>query len=332
MQPFSDRRRKVMQALASTGAASWLSAPAWVQAQGSYPNRAIKVLVPFPPGNTIDIVARLLQNPMAAALGQSVIVENIGGAGGRIGTAAIVRANPDGYTIGAGQSGTLWVQPHTTKDATYDVVKDLVRIALTVRNFNVLTRHNNTPFGNLSEMIAWAKANPGKLTYGSNGEGGFPHLWFEDLAKQAGIQFTFIPYKGAAQVATDLISGQIMVAGDGVSAMVPYLNANQMKLLGVTSETRTAQFPDAPAIAEVLPGFTATGEFGYVGPAKMQAEHVRILNKAINDALLSAEVKARLPGLGLTAVTEPPEYFEQVFKTQYERFGNIIKAIGYQPK
>jgi tripartite-type tricarboxylate transporter receptor subunit TctC len=332
MQQFSQRRRKIVQSLAATGAASWLSAPAWVQAQSTYPNRSIKVLVPFPPGNTIDILARLLQNPMGALLGQSVVVENIGGAGGRIGTAAIVRANPDGYTIGAGQSGTLWVQPHTTKDPSYDVVKDLVRIALSVRNFNVLVRNNNTPFSHLNEMIAWARANPGKLTYGSNGEGGFPHLWFEDLARQAGIKFTYIPYKGAAQVATDLISGQIMVAGDGVSAMVSYLNANQMKLLGVTSETRAALFPDTPAIAESIPGFTATGEFGFVGPAKMQPEHIRILNKAINDALLSPEVKSRLPGLGLSGVTESPEHFEQVFKTQYERFGNIIKAIGYQPK
>jgi tripartite-type tricarboxylate transporter receptor subunit TctC len=329
MKSFSSRRRVIQTGLATATALGW--AP-WVQAQGTYPNRPIKILVPFPPGNTIDIVVRLLQNHMAASLGQSIVVENIGGAGGRIGTAAIVRANPDGYTIGAGQSGTLWVQPHTTKDPSYDVVKDLTRIAITVRNFNVLVRNNNTPFGNLAELIAWGRANPGKLTYGSNGEGGFPHLWFEDMAKQAGIKFTYVPYKGAAQVATDLISGQIMVAGDGVSAMVPYINSNQIKLVAVTSEARTTQFPDTPTIAESLPGFNAVGEFGYVGPARMQAEHVRVLNKAINDAILSPEIQARLPGLGLTSVAQGPEFFEQVFKTQYERFGSLIKAIGYQPK
>jgi tripartite-type tricarboxylate transporter receptor subunit TctC len=328
MENFSIRRRRVIQA----GVASSLGWAPWAHAQGAYPNRPIKILVPFPPGNTIDIVVRMLQNHMSASLGQSIVVENIGGAGGRIGTAAIVRANPDGYTIGAGQSGTLWVQPHTTKDPSYDVSKDLTRIALTVRNFNVLVRNNNTPFNNLAEMIAWARANPGKLTYGSNGEGGFPHLWFEEMAKMAGIKFTYVPYKGAAQVATDLISGQIMAAGDGVSAMVPYINNNQMKLLAVTNETRVSQFPDAPAVAESLPGFAANGEFGYVGPAKMQPEHVRVLNKAINDAIMSPEVQARLPGLGLTAIAQPPEFFEQVFKTQYERFGNIIKSIGYQPK
>ncbi|MEY2622544.1 MAG: hypothetical protein RIT26_2364 [Pseudomonadota bacterium] len=328
MENFSIRRRRVIQA----GMASSLAWAPWVQAQGTYPNRPIKILVPFPPGNTIDIMVRLLQNHMAASLGQSIVVENIGGAGGRIGTAAIVRANPDGYTIGAGQSGTLWVQPHTTKDASYDVVKDLTRIALTVRNFNVLVRNNQTPFGNLSELISWARANPGKLTYGSNGEGGFPHLWFEDMAKQAGIKFTFVPYKGAAQVATDLISGQIMLAGDGVSAMVPYINSQQMKLVAVTSDSRVSQFPDAPAIAESIPGFNAIGEFGYVGPSRMQPEHVRVLNKAINDAITSPEIQARLPGLGLTSVAQAPEFFEQVFKTQYERFGNLIRAIGYQPK
>jgi tripartite-type tricarboxylate transporter receptor subunit TctC len=324
-----NQRRKVLRA---AGAAAMLASPSWAWSQGAYPNRPIKILVPFPPGNTIDIMVRMLQNPMAASLWQSIVVENIGGAGGRIGTAAIVRANPDGYTIGAGQSGTLWVQPHTTKDASYDVAKDLTRIALTVRNFNVLVRNNNTPFNNLTEMISWARMNPGKLNYGSNGEGGFPHLWFEEMAKLAGIKFTYVPYKGAAQVATDLISGQIMVAGDGVSAMVPYINSNQMKLVAVTNETRVSQFPDAPAIAESLPGFAANGEFGYVGPAKMQIEHVRVLNKAINDAIMSADVQARLPGLGLTAIAQSPEFFEQVFRTQYERFGNIIKSIGYQPK
>ncbi|MDI9330546.1 MAG: tripartite tricarboxylate transporter substrate binding protein [Alphaproteobacteria bacterium] len=288
-----NQRRKVLRA---AGAAAMLAAPSWAWSQGAYPNRPIKILVPFPPGNTIDIMARMLQIPMAASLGQSIVVENIGGAGGRIGTAAIVRANPDGYTIGAGQSGTLWVQPHTTKDPSYDVTKDLTRIALTVRNFNVLVRNNNTPFNNLAEMIAWSRSNPGKLTYGSNGEGGFPHLWFEEMAKLAGIKFTYVPYKGAAQVATDLISGQIMVAGDGVSAMVPYINNNQMKLLAVTNEARVSQFPDAPAIAESLPGFAANGDFGYVGPAKMQPEHVRVLNKAINDAIMSSEGQARLPG------------------------------------
>ncbi|MFZ9372164.1 MAG: Bug family tripartite tricarboxylate transporter substrate binding protein, partial [Limnohabitans sp.] len=175
-------------------------------------------------------------------------------------------------------------------------------------------------------------ANPGKLTYGSNGEGGFPHLWFEEMAKLAGLKFTYVPYKGAAQVATDLISGQIMVAGDGVSAMVPYINNNQMKLVAVTNESRVSQFPDAPTVAEALPGFAANGEFGYVGPAKMQPEHVRVLNKAINDAIMSPEIQARLPGLGLTAIAQSPEFFEQVFRSQYERFGNIIKSIGYQPK
>ncbi len=324
-----NQRRKVLKA---AGAAALLAAPSWAWSQGAYPNRPIKILVPFPPGNTIDIVVRMLQNPMSASLGQSIVVENIGGAGGRIGTAAIVRANPDGYTIGAGQSGTLWVQPHTTKDPSYDVTKDLTRIALTVRNFNVLVRNNNTPFNNLAEMLAWARSNPGKLTYGSNGEGGFPHLWFEEMAKLAGIKFTYVPYKGAAQVATDLISGQIMVAGDGVSAMVPYINNNQMKLVAVTNDTRVSQFPDTPAIAESLPGFAANGEFGYVGPAKMQPEHVRVLNKAINDAIMSPDVQARLPGLGLTSIAQSPEFFEQLFRTQYERFGNIIKSIGYQPK
>jgi len=324
-----EQRRKVLQA---AGAAALLGAPQWAWSQGAYPNRPIKILVPFPPGNTIDIMVRLLQNHMAASLGQSIVVENIGGAGGRIGTAAIVRANPDGYTIGAGQSGTLWVQPHTTKDPSYDVVKDLTRIAVTVRNFNVLVRNHNTPFNSLAEMIAWGRANPGKLTYGSNGEGGFPHLWFEEMAKLAGLKFTYVPYKGAAQVATDLISGQIMVAGDGVSAMVPYINNNQMKLVAVTNESRVSQFPDTPTVAEALPGFAANGEFGYVGPAKMQPEHVRILNKAINDAIMSPEIQARLPGLGLTAIAQPPEFFEQVFRSQYERFGNIIKSIGYQPK
>ena len=328
MNLLSKKRRLVLQA----GVGSLLGLPLPSYSQGAYPNRPIKIIVPFPPGNTIDIVARLVQGRMSSVLGQSVIVENISGAGGRIGMAAVARANPDGYTIGAGQSGTLWVQPHTTKDSQFDAAKDLVRIALTARNFNVLVRTNNTPFNTLPEMIAWAKANPGKLTLGTNGEGGFPHLWFEDLAKQAGFTFNFIPYKGATQVATDLVSGQIMVAADGVSAMVPFINSNQIKLVAVTSEARAPQFPNTPTVAETIPNFLAVGEFGFVGPAKMAPEHIRILNNAINTAIQSPEVREKLPGLGLTPVVQSAEYFEQVFAKQYERFGNIVKAIGYQPK
>ena len=328
MNLLSKKRRLILQA--GVGGLVGLSLPSY--AQGAYPNRPIKIIVPFPPGNTIDIVARLVQGRMASVLGQSVIVENISGAGGRIGMAAVARANPDGYTIGAGQSGTLWVQPHTTKDSQFDASKDLCRIALTARNFNVLVRTNNAPFNTLPEMIAWAKANPGQLTLGTNGEGGFPHLWFEDLAKQAGIKFTFVPYKGATQVATDLVSGQIMVAADGVSAMVPFINNNQIKLVAVTSEARAPQFPNTPTVAETIPDFSAIGEFGFVGPAKMSPDHIRILNNAINTAIQSPEVREKLPGLGLTPVIQSPEYFEQVFTKQYDRFGNIVKAIGYQPK
>lgn len=332
MQKVSQKRRLMIQAGASAGVSSLMVGPLSVFAQAGYPNKPIKILVPFPPGNSIDIMTRLIQPKLSSILGQSVIVENISGAGGRIGTAAVARANPDGYTIGAGQSGTLWVQPHTTKDSQFDASKDLVRIALSFRNFNVLVKTNNTPFNTLPEMITWAKANPGKLTCGTNGEGGFPHLWFEDLAKQAGFKFNYIPYKGATQVATDLVAGQIMVAADGVSAMLPFITNNQIKLMAVTNESRVSQFPNTPTVAETLPGFAANGEFGYIGPAKMSPEHVRIINKAINEAVLSPEVQERLSGLGLTAITQPPEHFEQVFKRQYDRFGAVVKAIGYEPK
>ena len=327
-----NKRRLILQAGLTVGLNGILGSSATAFAQGAYPNRPIKILVPFPPGNTIDILVRVLQTKLASILGQSIIVENISGAGGRIGTAALVRANPDGYTIGAGQSGTLWVQPNTTKDAQYDIAKESVRIALSVRNFNVLVRNNNTPFNTVPELISWAKANPGRLTCGTNGEGGFPHLWFEDFAKQAGFTFNYIPYKGATQVATDLVAGNIMVGADGVSAMLPFITNNQMKLAAVTNETRVSQFPDTPTIAETIPGFAANGEFGFIGPAKMSPDHVRILNKAINEAILSPEIQARLPGLGLTGIAQPPEFFEQVFKKQFERFSTLVKAIGYEPK
>jgi tripartite-type tricarboxylate transporter receptor subunit TctC len=332
MKDISKKRRLLIQTGLTTGLGGLLGTPFSLFAQAGYPNKPIKILVPFPPGNSIDIMVRLIQPKLTSILGQSIIVENISGAGGRIGTGAIVRANPDGYTFGAGQSGTLWVQPQTNKDMQYDVTKDLVRIALSFRNFNVLVRTNNTPFNTLAEMIRWAKENPGRLTYGSNGEGGFPHLWFEDLAKQAGFKFSYIPYKGATQVATDLVSGQIMVAGDGVSAMLPFITNNQIKLVAITNETRVEQFPNTPTVAETIPGFVANGEFGFVGPVKMSPEHVRILNKAINEAVLSPEIQERLLGLGLTSISQPPEHFEQVFKTQYERFGSVLRAIGYQPK
>jgi tripartite-type tricarboxylate transporter receptor subunit TctC len=323
------QRRAVIKGLT---ASAILGPSMFVCAQSNWPDRPIRVIVPFPPGNTIDIAVRLLQTGMSARLGQPIIVENVVGAGGRIGTAATIKAKPDGYTIGAVQSGTIIVQPHTTKNLGYDVTKDLVRVALSVRNFNVLVTNNNVPFKTLPELISWAKANPGKLTYGSNGEGGFPHLWFEDLAKRAGITFTHVPYKGATQIATDLISGQIMAAGDGVSAMSPFIKANQLTLLNVTNLTRVSQFPNVPTVSETVPNFVANGDFGFAAPANTPSEIIKKLNAAINGAVEAPEVVERLPGLGLVGIAQSPEYFEAIFKREYTRFGEIVKSVGYQPK
>ena len=302
---------------------------AWAQA---YPTKTIKIIVPFPPGNTMDIMSRLIAPKMQERLGQPVIVENRPGASGMLGLDVVVKSPPDGYTIGAGQGGNLCVLPHTSKNVPYNALKDFTPIAISTTNYLVLIANKDQPFKTLPEMIAYAKANPGKLTMASNGEGGFPHLAFEHLRLMAGFTYNYIPYKGSAQFITDVIGGQVQVAMDGVMAPTPHIKADRVILLAPTGKTRSPFWPDIPAAGETVPGYESGGWFGYVAPAGTPKEIVAKLNAEINRAMKSPDVAEKMVAGGMAVVAESPQYFEEVIKKDYAKYGKLVRDIGFKPQ
>jgi tripartite-type tricarboxylate transporter receptor subunit TctC len=298
---------------------------------GPYPNRPIKIIIPFPPGNTTDIITRLIAPKLQDRLGQPIIVENKVGGSGTIGMDFVAKSKPDGYTIVASQGGNMVVLPHTSKNITYNPIADFTSIALTTYNYQVIVSNNQAPFKTFAQMIEWAKANPGQLTVASNGEGGFPHLVFEHLAKTAGITFTHVPYKGSSQIGTDLIGGQVMASVDGVSGPAPLIRSGAIRLLAISNKSRVSEWPNIPTVSETVPGWTSNGWFAYSGPADMPKEIVQKLNREINRAMNSPEIIDQLKSYGLEVVMESPEYFDRVLKDDYARYGKLVKDISYVP-
>lgn len=320
-------RRAVIAGLAASG----LLPPGLAQAQ-AWPQRPIKIIIPFPPGNTLDIMSRLIQSKLGELLGQPIVVENMAGGSGQIGLTAVARAAPDGYTIGGGQGGTLTTLPHTTRKLSYDPLKDFAPIALSTTNFLGIAANLDAPFKTIPEMIAYAKANPGKLTVATNGEGGFPHLAMEDLRIKAGFTYTHVPYKGSAPILNDLIGGQVQATFDGITGLTAQIRAGKIRLLAVTNATKVWQFPDAPTVNETVPGYTSGGWFGYIAPAGTPTAIVQRLNTAINTAMKQPEVIERLGSAGLIVVTESPAYFDNVIRSDYAKYGKLVKDIGFVPQ
>ena len=297
-----------------------------------YPNKPIKIIIPFPPGNTTDLMARLIAPRLSERLGQQVIVENRPGASGMLGLDLVAKAAPDGYTIGAGQGGNLVVLPHTSKSIPYNALTDFSPIAVSTTNYLVVVGGTGAPFKTLPEMISWAKANPGKLTVATNGEGGFPHLIFEHLRMMGNFSFNHIPYKGSAQIATDWIGGQVQAGVDGVTGLTPHIKSGRINLLAVTSKNRAPQWPDSAAASEAVPGYESGGWFGFVGPAGMPREIVMRLNDEINRAMKSPDVTDKLIASGLNMVYESPDYFSEIIKSDFAKYGKLVRDIGFKPQ
>ena len=297
----------------------------------SYPSKPIRIVIPFPPGNTMDIMARLIGPKITERLGQNVIVENRAGASGQLGLEYGARAAPDGYTLVGGQGGNLVVAPHTYKKLPYDPLKDFAPIALSTTNFLALVVHPTVPFKTVRDLITYAKANPNKVTFGSNGEGGFPHMTIELFRVMGGFTYVHVPYKGSAQIATDLIGGHIDAAIDGITGLTPHIRSGKLRLLAITNPTRVPEF-DAPTIAETLPGYDSRGWFGFLAPAGTPREIISVLNQEINRANALPDVKEKLVSAGLIVVTEPPEFFASTIKSDYAKYGKLIRDIGFQPQ
>ena len=298
----------------------------------SYPSRPIKVIVPFPPGDAADILSRLIGPKMSERMGQPLVVENRAGASGQIGLEVLKNSVADGYTIGVGQGGNLVVAPHTYKKLPYEPLKDFVPVAILATNYLAVVANPGVPFKSAAEMVAWAKANPGRLTLATNGEGGFPHLAFEHLAVMSGFKFQHIPYKGAAQIITDVMGGQVQLGIGAYTSMSPHVLSGRVRLIAVTNPVRVPNKPELPIFAEAVPGYDSRGWFGYVAPTGTPREIVVRLNDEINRAMKLPDVSEKMIAAGLIIVTEPPEFFGDMIRSDYAKYGKLARDIGFKPQ
>jgi tripartite-type tricarboxylate transporter receptor subunit TctC len=261
-----------------------------------------------------------------------VIVENRPGASGMLGLDYVAKSAPDGYTIACVQGGNMVVLPHTSKNVPYDPLKDFAPIAVSTTNYLAIVGNPNAPFKTIGEMVIYAKANPGKVTVATNGEGGFPHLAFEHLRTMGGFTYTHIPYKGSAAIATDIMGGQVQAGIDGITGMTPHIKSGRLRLLATTGKTRAVLWPETPAAAEDVPGYESGGWFGYAAPAATPREVVLRLNAEINRAMREPEVSDKLVNAGLIIVGESPEYFGELLRSDYAKYGKLVKDIGFVPQ
>ena len=302
-----------------------------LQAQ-QYPTKPIRIIVPFAPADTLDTMSRLIGPKITDSLGQPVVVDNRVGGAGQIGLGIAAHAPADGYTIVGGQASNLVAQPHTYKTLPYDTLRDFVPIAISTRTYLGLVVNAGAQFKSLKDFVAYGRANRGKLSIASNGEGGFPHLAIEMLRIAAGFDYLHVPYKGGVQIMTEIMGGRIDATLLGIGAMAPFIRAGRVRLLAVTSPARAEMYPDVPAVAEMLPGYDARGWFGYLAPAGTPPKIVALLNREISCAMTAPDVKEKLTAIGLTVVAETPEAFAQTLKRDYEKYGKLIKTMGLKPQ
>jgi len=325
---------KFKQKMAVAHTAPWLlalflgaSAPLAALAQ-AYPNKPVKVIVNFPPGGAADQIARAVTLPLQEALGQPVVVENRAGAGGNIGGEAVAKAAPDGYTLLMSSGGMVSINPAIYPKMSFDPAKDLVPVAAAARVLVFLETKPDFPAKTVQEFIAYAKAHPGKLTYGSPGNGSSPHLAGELFREMAAADTVHVPYKGAAPAMQDLLGGQIDFMFDpGIG--LTHVRAGKLKLLAVGSTKRSSVFPDVPTLDEAgLKGFDADTFFGFYAPAGIPADVVAKLNREINKILATPAYKERLASLGGEPAPMTPAAFGAKAHEDAVRFGKLIRERG----
>lgn len=299
-------------------------------AQG-YPAKPIRVIVPAAPGDSCDVLSRLIGQKVGERLGQPLAADNRVGAGGQLGLQLLAQSPADGYTIGCGQGGNMVIVPIAHKKVAYDTLKDFVPVQIPVTNFLGLVVHPSVPFRNVKDLVAYGKANPGKLVFGSNGEGAFIHFSVELLRTLGGFTYLHVPYKGVAPILTDIVSGRIDSTITSFVSVQPFVNAGRLKLLAIGRATRSPKYPDYPTIAETLPGYENSGWFGFIAPAGTPREIVVLLNKEMNRAVTQPDVREKLNSYGLEIHTESPEYFANVIRRDMEKWGKVARDIGFKP-
>jgi tripartite-type tricarboxylate transporter receptor subunit TctC len=310
--------------LTATGSHAQQNAPL------SYPVRPIRLLTPFPPGGLADVVARLLAQKLGESFKQTLVVDNRSGGGGSIAVETAVRANPDGYTM------ILVTASYTSNAAIYklpfDPITDITPVILVGVGGNVATVHPAGPVASIKEVIAYDKANPGKLNYGSSGTGSSPHLATELLNQMAGIRLTHVPYKGTPVALNDLLGGQIQFLIGSLPALIPQIKSNRLRGVGVTMAKRSSAIPEVPTVAETLPGYEVVNWGAVWGPKGLPADIVARWNREINRLLLLPDVKDRLAASGLEPAGGTPQQLLDVIQRDIAKWRGVVKAANIKPE
>jgi tripartite-type tricarboxylate transporter receptor subunit TctC len=309
------------------GAVALLGSAGVVQAQ-TYPVKPLRMIVPFAPSGPTDLLARLLAQKLTTIFGQQVVVDNRGGAGGTIGSEAVARAAPDGYTMLLGHIGIFAVNPTLYPALKYDVLRDFAPVSLVADIPYGMVVHPALPARSVGELIALAKARPKHLLYGSGGAGGASHLagaYFGLLAK---VDITHVAYKGAGPALVDLLAGQTSMMVTGLTPLVPHINAGKLRVLAVGSANRLAIMPNVPTVGETVKGFQATQWYGIAVPSQTPRDVVAALNAALHKAMGGADVKERLAAGGAEPLTSTPEAFGAHIRTEIARWAPVVKAVG----
>jgi tripartite-type tricarboxylate transporter receptor subunit TctC len=294
-----------------------------------YPSRPITLIVPFPPGGSTNIVMRIIAEKLSVLLGEQVVVDNRAGAGGTAGTRALAKSTADGYTIGLGYSGPLGIAPSLYPGLGYDPREDFAPIGRVATAPNTLVVHPSFPAKTIAELIAYAKARPGKVNFGSAGIGTVSHLAGEYFASRAGIRLVHIPYKGTGPALTDLIGGHIPMAFAPIPASHAQAAAGTLRMLAVTSLKRSALMPDVPTIAESgLPGFEAVLRYGLIAPAGTPPAIIARLNKQLNIALAAADVRKRLEFEGAEPLPSTPEEYAADIDREETQWSKVVRESG----
>jgi tripartite-type tricarboxylate transporter receptor subunit TctC len=298
----------------------------------AFPSKAIKIIVPYSPGGTTDLVARLVAQKLSERLGQPVVVDNKPGANGMIGSDLVAKSPPDGYTLGIASPGSHAANASLYKTMTYDTVKDFTPVTLAVSAPMLLVAHPSLGVSNVRELIAAAKAKPGTISYASGGSGSSQHLAMELLKSMAGIEMTHVPYKGSAASYPDLLGGTVKLEMDVLPTSLPHVKGGRLKVLATGAAKRLPMLPDVPTVAESgIPGYESSAWYGFVAPANLPPEVLQKLNAEIVRALREPDVLEKLTGAGVIVVAGTPQEFATHIRSEMDKAARIVKAANIQP-
>jgi tripartite-type tricarboxylate transporter receptor subunit TctC len=301
--------------------------PRYIFAEAAYPNRPIHLIVPFAPGGSNDIIARIVGDRLSEALKVPVVVDNRGGAGGTIGTESVIKSPPDGYTLMIGATSTMAANPSLYTTKKFDPTKDLSAIMQIATGPFILAVPSSLPVKSVSELISFARSNPGKVYFGSSGTGSSLQLTAELFRSMAKIDIIHVPYRGLGPALIDLVAGRIQVVFSDMAGLLPYVQSGKLRALAVTSAHRSQDLPDLPTMSEAgVPGYDATSWYGVLGPAKLPPDIVASLNSTLRKIMTTPDIKQKFANLGVEPIVGNPEEFNEYMKKEIVKWRDVVAA------